>query len=233
MSTTSAAPGAASSVVPEIPVPEAYIQALLLHQQKQLDAGFARKCLGVAVISTAAFLACLPVIGGLGYAVAHPPVRYFATWNGSVIEQHPTAEPAYSDADVIAYGEKEIRHAFKLDFKDFRAQISAQQDNFSKQGFISYYNALTHSNLFPYVRDKKMIMSADVTRTGMIRSQGRVNNSGPYIWEIQYPVTLSLDGQSQSLPAQNFIFILRVQRTDESLKPVGLEIDSLITHDAP
>lgn len=233
MSTTPAAPGAAASAAPDAPVPEEYIQALLLHQQKQLDAGFARKCLGVAVICTTAFLACLPVIGYLGYAVAHPPVRYFATRNGSVIEQHPTDIPAYSDADVIAFGEKEIRDAFKLDFKDFRAQISAQQDKFSTPGFVSYYTALTHSNLFPYVRDKKMLMSADVTRTGMIRSRGRVNNTGPYTWEIQYPVTLSLDGQSQSLPAQNFIFILHVQRTVVSLKPDGLEIDSLITRDAP
>ncbi|MGQ3665397.1 DotI/IcmL/TraM family protein [Citrobacter braakii] len=221
------AQGAGGPDVPEIP---AELQAPYhMHQQNQLNAGFARKCLAVATCATIAFLCTLPVIGGLAYAVAHPPVKYFATVNGTVVQVYPTDVPAYTDADVLAYGEKQIRKGFTVDFKNYREQISAMQDTFTKQGYVSYYNSLTHSNLFSEVTKDRMIMTPDVTRTGMIKKRGRINNSGPYIWEVQYPVTLSLDGQNQSLPAQPFIFTLRIQRADVRMKSEGLELSSIVT----
>ncbi|EML8490021.1 DotI/IcmL/TraM family protein [Salmonella enterica subsp. enterica] len=215
---------------PDLPeIPEELKAPYNMYQQNQLNAGFARKCLAVATVATIAFACTLPVIGGLAYAVAHPPVKYFATVNGSVVRVYPTDVPAYSDADVLAYGEKQIRKAFTVDFKNYREQINAMQDAFTKPGFISYYNSLTHSNLFSEVTKDRLIMTPDVTRTGMIKKRGRVNNSGPYIWEAQYPVTLSLDGQNQSLPSQPFTFTLRIQRADVRVKPEGLELSAIVT----
>jgi intracellular multiplication protein IcmL len=212
---------------PELP-PE-YLPAILMHQENRLNAGFARKCLGVAVITTTAFLTTLPVIGFLGWQVAHPPVRYFATHNGYILPIRATDTPAYSDTDVIDFGGRVIRKAFTLDFKNYRSQISGMQDAFSADGFRSYYTSLTHSNLFSTVTGKRMLMSPDITRPGVIVRRGQPGGKGPYMWEVQYPVTLSVDGQNSHLPAQTFTFTVRIQQTDVLKKPEGLELDSIIT----
>lgn len=209
-----------------------FMESMQLHKDRMLNASFARKCLAVALVSVFFNLAQFPVNAWLVWQVAHPPVKYFATLNGSVLAQYPTSEPAYSDDDVIAFGDKVVRSAFQLDFKNFRTQISDQQQKFSEGGFASYYSALTNSNLFAKVKTDKLLMSANITRKGMIYRRGREGSDGPYIWEVQYPVTLSLDGQTRSLPPQNFIFTIRIQRTDVRLKSEGIEVASVVTRDA-
>jgi intracellular multiplication protein IcmL len=209
-----------------------FLEAIELQRRHMLNAGFARRALQVALLTSTISLLQWPVGAWLMWKVANPPVKYFATHNGSVLEQHPTPEPAYTDDDVIDFGDKLIRTAFQLDFKNYRTQISAQQQKFSEAGFASYYSALTNSNLFAKVKTDKMLMSANVTRKGMIYRRGSEGGSSPYMWEVQYPVTLSLDGQTRSLPSQSFIFTVRIQRTDVSLKPDGIEAISIVTRDA-
>lgn len=215
-----------------------FMEAMQLHKDKMLNASFARKCLAVALVSVSFNLVSVsfnlvqfPVNAWLAWQVAHPPVKYFATLNGSVLAVYPTSEPVYRDDDIIDFGDKMIRAAFQIDFKNYRTQISDQQQKFSEDGFRSYYAALTNSNLFSRVKTDKLLMSANVTRKGMIYRRGREGQGGPYIWEVQYPVTLSLDGQTRSLPPQNFIFTIRIQRTDVRLKPEGIEVASVVTRD--
>lgn len=208
-----------------------FMASVQLYKERMLDANFARQCLKVALIAATASLLQLSLTTWFAWQALHPPTKYFATYKGSVLPQYPTSEPAYSDDDIIAFGDKLVRNSFQLDFKNYRAQISSQQQQYSEAGFASYYSALTHSNLFEKVVKEKMLLSANVTRKGMIYRRGREGVDGPYIWEIQYPVTLSLDGQNHSLPPQNFIFTLRIQRTDVNLKPEGIEAVSVITRD--
>ncbi|WP_337263679.1 MULTISPECIES: DotI/IcmL/TraM family protein [unclassified Serratia (in: enterobacteria)] len=237
MKMTQASPAEASSAATEACQPPdtpaaPFMEAMALQRKNMLNAGFARKTLQVALIASTVSLLQWPVNVWLVWKVANPPTKYFATYKGSILEQYPTSEPAYSDDDVIAFGDKLIRDAFQLDFKNYRVQISNQQQKLSEAGFASYYNALTNSNLFEKVVKDKMLMSANTTRRGMIYRRGREGENGPYMWDIQYPVTLSLDGQTRSLPPQNFIFTVRVQRTDVSVKPEGIEGASIVTRDA-
>jgi intracellular multiplication protein IcmL len=230
-----ASPGEASSAAAEARAESErmlpFMEAMQLHKDKMLNASFARKCLAVALVSVSFNLVQFPVNAWLAWQVAHPPVKYFATLNGSVLAVYPTSEPVYRDDDIIDFGDKMIRAAFQIDFKNYRTQISDQQQKFSEDGFRSYYAALTNSNLFSRVKTDKLLMSANVTRKGMIYRRGREGQGGPYIWEVQYPVTLSLDGQTRSLPPQNFIFTIRIQRTDVRLKPEGIEVASVVTRD--
>ncbi|ALX97414.1 hypothetical protein AV650_28025 (plasmid) [Serratia fonticola] len=209
-----------------------FMATLQLQKERMLDADFARRTLKVALIASTVSLLQLPLTAWLGWQVAHPPTKYFATYKGSVLAQYPTSEPAYTDDDIVDFGDKLIRSAFQLDFKNYRVQISQQQQKFSEAGFSSYYAALTGSNLFDKVVKEKMLMSANITRKGMIYRRGREGSNGPYMWDVQYPVTLSLDGQTRSLPPQTFIFTVRIQRTDVSVKPEGIEAASIVTRDA-
>lgn len=209
-----------------------FLDAYKLQISQMLDARFARKALLTAMVAIGLCAVQVPVTGFLAWHVANPPVKYFATNYGTLLEIHPTNIPAYKDDDVVAFGEKVIQDAFRLDFKNYRAQISAMQQKFSEEGFISYYNALTSSNPFKAVTEDKMLMSPMISRKGIIKKRGNMGGTGIYAWEIQYPVTLSLDGQQRSLRPQEFVFILRIQRTDVRQKPEGIEIASIVTRAA-
>ncbi len=206
--------------------------AIEAQRNNMLNAKFARTALKVALIALSLLVMWTPFFFWLGMKAVEKETKYFATVNGSVLEQHPTSEPAYSDDGIIDFGDKLIRKGFQLDFKNYRSQINDQQQNFSESGFRSYYLALTNSNIFKKVVEDKLIMSANVTRKGVIYRRGREVENGPYIWDVQYPVTLSLDGQTKSYPSQNFIFTIRIQRADVNAKPIGIEATSVITRDA-
>lgn len=219
---------------PSPPLPAAaspYEQAFTLHEASQLNVSFTRKLLTTVLWQTVANVVCLVMIAVLGYAVLHPPVKYFATQSGRVIPIIPTDQPAYSDADVTDFGNRWLRKAFTLDFDHYNEQINAMLGPFSDEGYRSYYAALTQSNVLKTVKDKKMNLSI-MTSAGVVASKGQLEN-GVFAWKVQYPVVLKLSGQTQSLPEQRFVVSLLIQRVDPRLKNDGLDIAQLITYPVP
>lgn len=209
---------------------QAFMHALQLQQNQALNADFARRCLKTATLTTAGFLCTLPLIAWLGWQVAHPPVKYFATVNGHIVRIHPTNRPAYSDADIIDWGQKTLRKAFTLDYKNYRTQLNAVQADFSEDGFRGYYTALTkQSNLFSTMVKERLLMTPAFDHPGVIVKRGQPAGSNAYMWEVQYPVTLAVDGQNNRLRPQKFTFIVRIQQTNVLLKPGGREITSINT----
>ncbi|EBQ5112759.1 conjugal transfer protein TraM, partial [Salmonella enterica] len=164
------------------------------------------------------------------WKAANPPQSVIASDNGRIIPLPTINDPVYSDADIIDYGARHIREDFTLDFVHYREQINARRDSFSTEGFTSYYNALVNSNILANIRDKKMNLSV-LTSTGVINSKGVLDN-GAYAWRLQYPITLRLNGQTSSLPPQNFTLVQIVTRADPRLKKDGLEVIQVVTREA-
>jgi len=203
-----------------------FLHAEAAQRERALGAAFAHRCLTALIWVGAALVLALIVIAGLGWAVAHPPIKYFATENGRVVAVQPTDKPAFSDSDVSAFGADSIRKSFTLDFTHYREQINNVKDDYDDQGYVDYYKALSTSNVLSAVKDQRMNLSVDVG-PGVIRSKGLLGEN--FTWEYQYPVTLKLDGQVTSSPAQRFIFTQRMQRTDVQVKNKGLEVIRIIT----
>lgn len=204
----------------------AFEHAVSAQRQRELGVGFAYRCLTVLLCVAGALILSLTLNGFLAWKVAHPPVKYFSTENGRVIPIEPTDKPAFSDLDVAAFGSNKIRESFTLDFVHFRDQINALQDGYSAEGFAGYNKALTTSNVLSLIRDQRMNLSVEVG-PGVIHAKGKIGKTDT--WEYQYPVTLKLDGQQTSSPAQRFIFALQIQRTDVEIKPKGLEVTQVIS----
>ncbi len=206
-----------------------YDAAIAQHITNQLNVSFTRTSLTINLWQSAAIAICLIIIAVLTYAVAHPPVKYFATQDGRIIPLTPTDQPAYSDADVTDFGNRVIREAFTLDFVNYRTQMNSLLARFSDEGFRSYYTALNTSNVLATVKDKKMNMSV-MTSPGVVVSKGTLEN-GLYAWKIQYPTKFKLTGQTTSLPEQSFVVSLLIQRADPRLKNTGMEVSQLITYE--
>lgn len=218
--TTPSAPPARAAADP-------YAAARARHQASQLNVAFTRKLLATVMWQSIVCVMCLAITGVLTWAVMHPPVKYFATQDGRVIPIVPTDEPAYSDADVTDFGNRQLRRAFTLDFDHYNEQVNAMLGPFSDDGYRSYYAALTQSNVLKTVKEKKMNLSV-MTSAGVVASKGQLEN-GVFAWKTQYPVVLRLSGQTNSLPEQRFVVTLLIQRVDPRLKHDGLEIAQLIT----
>lgn len=203
-----------------------YESAMKLQKERQLGTAFAHRCLTVATWEAVALVIALVVIGYLGWKVAHPPTKYFATERGEVVPLAPQDKPAFSQQDVADFGAKTLRDSFNLDFVHYKNQMTEAGDRYSQEGYKGYYTAITSSNLLTSVKDQRMNLSVDVG-PGVIRSKGLLGEV--FTWEFQYPVTLKLDGQQTGSPAQRFIFTVRIQRTSVDEKPRGLEVTQLIS----
>lgn len=204
----------------------AFAVAIDAHTQRTLGVAFAHRCLTVALWLGCGLILSICLNGYLGWKVANPPIKYFATQNGRIIEVHPTDQPHYSQTDVGKYGADTIRDSFTLDFVHYRDQMTKAGERYSELGYQDYYNALVTSNLYTAVKDQRLNLSVEVG-PGVIRSKGRPG--GVFTWEFQYPVTMKLDGQNTSSPVQRFIFTQRVQRVEENVKEAGLEVTQVIT----
>lgn len=204
----------------------AFDHALDLHRKRELGASFAHRCLTVAIWLGGALILSISVNGYLGYKVANPPIKYFATEKGRIIEVHPTDKAHYSQSDVAAFGADTIRASFNLDFVHYRDQMTAAEAQYSELGYQDYYKALVSSNLYAAVKEQRLNLSVEVG-PGVIRSKGLLG--GVYAWEFQYPVSLKLDGQTTSSPVQRYYFTQRIQRVEETVKFSGLEVTQVIT----
>lgn len=207
----------------------AYVHAITAQRQRELGAEFAHRCLKALIWVATALVLALALIGFLGWQVAFPPIKYFATENGRVVPIQATDKPAFSDRDVSAFGADTIRESFTLDFVHYKDQTTRLSERYSDVGYQDYYKALTTSNVLASVTDRRMNLSSEIG-PGVIRSKGLLGDV--FTWEYQYPVTLRLDGQQTGSPAQNFIFTLRIQRTDVQVKSKGLEVTQVISSNA-
>ncbi|EBR0232213.1 DotI/IcmL/TraM family protein [Morganella morganii] len=207
----------------------AYQHALMLQRRQELGAAFAHRCLTVTVYVCVLFTLSVTLNFYLVYLVQNKEVRYFATENGRVTKIIPLNQPGFGISQVSGFGADTIRESFTLDFVNYKQQITAVNGRYSEIGFQDYYKALAVSNVLETVKSKRMNLSVDVG-PGVIRSKGML--AGIYVWEYQYPVTLKLNGQQSSSPAQRFIFTVRIERADVNEKPQGLHVTQIITSNA-
>jgi len=208
----------------------AFAEAHRLQEQKNLGAGFARKSLTVNMLIGAALIGSIGLNAFQAWQNAHPDNKYFSTQDGRITRFYPLDRPAWSVQDVSQFGADTIQRSFTMDFVHYRNQMTDVMPRYSDQGYADYYNALTKSNVLAMVRDKRMNLSITVS-PGVINSKGKLPN-GVYAWKIQYPVTLQLDGQQSSMPAQRYIVELLIQQADPRDKPLGLETRQTIMMNA-
>jgi len=203
--------------------------AAAYQEERTLGAKFANKCLRLLMWCIGALILMTMLCGYLAWCVAHPDIKYFKTEGGKIIEIYPLDKPSHEETDVAAFGAETIRKSFTLNFVHYKNQMTELVGRYSEKGYEDYYKALNASNVLSSVKDKRMNLDPEVG-PGVIYSRGRIN--GVFTWEFQYPVTLKLQGQQTSSPAQRYIFTQRIQQVDPREKAVGLEVTQIITSSA-
>lgn len=227
----SADKGLVSPPMPEAPDPASLNQAIHLMESSEKQARLLPRLMKLLLASAVTNLLCLLIISALVWKICHTEHKYFATDEGRLVRLAPTNQPAWSQDDVIAYGNKVLMRAFNLDFVHYREQIASMAPDFSDGGYDGYVHALKSSNILDAIKKERMNLSS-TTGAGVVVRTGRLSD-GTWFWVLQYPVRMRLTGQTTSRPENAFIFEITIQRVDGRIKPAGMEISQTISRNAP
>jgi len=181
----------------------------------------------IMLVLSSALTVSILINGVQAYWLRHQPVHYFATNNGSVIEQHATDKPFYTGENVMNFGTSEMVKALSLNFVNFENQLSSVRSSFTTDGYISFRKALSDSGLLQKIRDKRLNVRL-TTSPGALVTEGILPGTNYYAWQYRIPVQIQLVGQAQEYQPEDYDLYVQIQQVDVNQDPKGLRIASTI-----
>ena len=161
----------------------------------------------------------------LAYIVFNPPKpKYFAvTPSGTLTPIIPLDQPNLSQQAVIQWATQAAAAAYTFDFVNYRKNLQAASQFFTPSGWNYFISALQASRNLNTITEKKLVVSAVVTKAPVINWQGTLPD-GAYGWRIEVPLTVSYQSPSvnTSTPLVVTMTIRRVP-TIYSARGIGIE----------
>lgn len=161
------------------------------------------------------------------YIYTHPPAPvYFPTSaNGRITPIYPLDQANINDATVLEWANNATIAAFSYNFVNYRSELESASEYFTANGWTSFLKSLKDSNNLIAVISKKLVVSAEATRTPEILQKGVLN--GRYSWRIKIPIVVTY--QSQQYTQQNLEVILLVTRVSTLNNPKGIGIEQFVS----
>lgn len=194
--------------------------ALRLQRQARFLKGIADSSVRLNFVLTALLGLSVILNCGLGWVSTHPDREYFATDNGRLFPLIPLSRPYQKSADVIQFGKETLTRGFTLDFLNWRQQLEDLRPYFTREGFAQFIDNLERMGILDAIKQRRMSMSASVG-TAVLVADGV--KDGVYHWDLEMPIEIRLEGQTQRLPAQHFTAHVHVVRipTLDSVRGIG------------
>jgi len=168
-------------------------------------------------------IVCVILTAGVGYkTVFRGETKYYASMTtGQVIPLPALSEPVVTNKYILEWASLATRTALNLDFVNYQKQLDTASVYFTSHGWSAFSDALTASGLLDDVRSQKLIMSAIVPRSPVIRFNGVI--SGRYIWRISLPVLVTFGSASEQRQRELEINMI-VSRVPAIDTPQGIQI---------
>lgn len=150
-----------------------------------------------------------------------PEAKFFATSSdGRIIPVQPLSVPGLSTAEIVDWTTKAAIKTYSYDFVNYRASLQEVSEMFTGVGWTKFQEALTKSRMLKTVIAQKLVMTAVPTGAPRIVEEGTRN--GKYMWKIQIPMLLKLQG-TQNITQPIKVTVL-VQRVSLINNPKGIAI---------
>lgn len=183
--------------------------------------------LELAIVLLFLFILCL---GGFYYYLRQtaPPPQYFPTTaDGKPIRPMPLELPLHSTDYVISWAQDAILKIYSLDFVNYRQSLQDSQVYFTLKGYLEFKQAYAASNNLEAVRQKRQVVSAEITGTAKEVNEG-LDEKGIYTWSLDVPVTVTYQNSENEVITQVGRILMLVQRASLLVHPEGLAIAQLI-----
>lgn len=155
--------------------------------------------------------------------------EYFAydSRTGKMVQMVPLSRPNMSRNALLNWTMSCVERANSWDVVNYRKQLTEAMDCFTSEGWNQFYAALEESGNLAYAIDKKMIATAVRNGPAVVFQEGVNPVNGSYSYIIQFPMTISYQGEGR-LPTQQQVMTVQVTRVDPEMSPDGVGIEQIV-----
>ncbi len=182
------------------------------------------KSLGLGLITGGALILSLAL--NVAQLVMRPAPQIIGIMpDGRMLPIIPLDDPMVTQETIINFTQSAVVSSFLFDFQNFNGQISANRRFYTEEGYRSYLHALDSSLILDRVKTKKLVASAVPIAAPAITGGGK--QGGIYRWQVELPITVSLNGQSDRSMA-NLIVIVAIDRVPTTVSQSGIGISQIV-----
>ena len=184
-----------------------------------------QRAMKLAVGLVLLLIVCIAVVALL--IVKQPTPRYFAaTPDLRLAPLIPLDKPVLSQQGLLNWVTETISNAVSLDFLEWREKLSNTRENFEEAAYKSFLASLQSSGVLDMIKEKRLSVSAVVTRAPVITASGLVG--GKATWKIEFPLILSYESSQGVESTQRLMATVLVARASTVLTPRGVVIQQVV-----
>lgn len=184
-----------------------------------------RRAMKLALGLVLALIAALAVIAVL--TLTRPTPRYFAaTPDLRLAPLVPLDKPVLTQQGMLNWVTETISNAVSLDFLEWREKLTRSREHFEEEAFASFVASLNSSGVLDMIRDKRLSVSASVTRAPVIIASGLVG--GKATWKIEFPLVVSYESSQGVESTQHLMATVLVCRASTVTTPRGVVIQQVV-----
>jgi intracellular multiplication protein IcmL len=184
-----------------------------------------RRMMKLALGLVLALMAAVAVIAVL--VLTRPTPRYFAaTPDLRLAPLTPLDKPVLTQQGLLNWVTETISNAVSLDFLEWREKLTRSREHFEEAAFASFVESLNSSGVLDMIRDKRLSVSASVTRAPVIIASGLVG--GKSTWKIEFPLVVSYESSQGVESTQNLMATVLVCRASTVTSPRGVVIQQVV-----
>jgi intracellular multiplication protein IcmL len=184
-----------------------------------------QRSMKLALALVLALLAAVAVIAFL--VLTRPTPRYFAaTPDLRLAPLVPLDKPVLTQQGLLNWVSETITNAVSLDFLEWRDKLSRVRENFEDEAFKSFLASLQSSGVLDMIKDKRLSVSAVVTRAPVIIASGLIG--GKATWKIEFPLVVSYESSQGVESTQHLMATVLVCRASTVTTPRGVVIQQVV-----
>lgn len=184
-----------------------------------------QRAMKLAVGLVLVLIVCIAVVALL--ILKQPTPRYFAaTPDLRLAPLIPLDKPVLSQQGLLNWVTETISNAVSLDFLEWREKLSNTRENFEEAAYKSFLASLQSSGILDMIKEKRLSVSAVVTRAPVITASGLVG--GKATWKIEFPLIVSYESSQGVESTQRLMATVLVARTSTVLTPRGVVIQQVV-----
>ena len=148
--------------------------------------------------------------------VKQPTPRYFAaTPDLRLAPLVPLDKPLLTQQGLLNWVTETICNAVSLDFLEWREKLSNTRENFEDAAFKSFLASLESSGILDMIQEKRLSVSAVVTRAPVISASGLVG--GKSTWKVEFPLVVSYESSQGVESTQRLMATVLVCRASTAI----------------
>lgn len=170
---------------------------------------------------------CLSVVLNLVLFMKTPAPQYFAaTPDLKLAPLTPLDQPVLTQQGLLNWSAETVTNALSLDFLAWRDKLSTIRNNFDSEAFKSFLDSMKTSGSLEMIQDKRLNVSAVITRAPVITASGVL--AGRATWRIEFPLIVSYESSQGVESSQKLLATVLVRREDTLVAPRGVVIQQLV-----